>query len=121
MDKTSSRECCCFCGKTMDKSRDFHNPYPLREGNLDCCNECNGSYVIPARRTLFTLSKQEQEDFLVYVKQMDPAEIRKALDQEVPASAFLAYIDRCKKKPDQPFWKRLLARCTAPKNKESKS
>ena len=40
---------CCFCGKTMQEPFTC-NPWPVsRDLDARCCNECNGSIVIPAR------------------------------------------------------------------------
>ena len=85
MDNTSVKKVCCFCGKAMEKYRDFHNPYPLRDSNMDCCDECNRAYVIPARRTIAAWNKQEQEAFEKRVKQMDLAKIREVLAQGAKA------------------------------------
>jgi len=40
---------CCFCGKTMQEPFTC-DPWPVsRDLDARCCNECNGSIVIPAR------------------------------------------------------------------------
>ena len=40
--------CCNICGKKIDGYG--NNPYPIMQSDTDrCCNDCNSTYVIPAR------------------------------------------------------------------------
>ena len=39
---------CCFCGK--DAGKYGNDPWPIYWGDMKrCCDECNLTYVIPAR------------------------------------------------------------------------
>lgn len=43
---------CCLCGKHIGWDEEGiygNNPYPLKEKG-QCCDECNSTKVIPARR-----------------------------------------------------------------------
>ena len=46
---------CCICGKEIDEMNS-NNPFPYKtEGR--CCNECNYTYVIPARLGMLDTDK----------------------------------------------------------------
>ena len=39
---------CCICGKTFEGWG--NNPYPVvKDEDARCCDDCNATYVIPAR------------------------------------------------------------------------
>lgn len=53
------RNTCCICGKEFDGYG--NNPYPYTDEDGVCCDECNMTYVIPARIRQFR-NRSEEED-----------------------------------------------------------
>jgi hypothetical protein len=47
MNKEPQEKICCLCGHEYVGFG--HNPEPLRDAPLRCCDECNSSKVIPER------------------------------------------------------------------------
>lgn len=41
---------CCICGKEFTGYG--HSPYPVRQEDLECCDECNTRVVLPKRLEL---------------------------------------------------------------------
>ena len=41
---------CCICGKEFTGYG--HSPYPVKETDAECCNECNARVVLPKRAEL---------------------------------------------------------------------
>ena len=41
---------CCICGKEFTGYG--HSPYPVKETDAECCNDCNARVVLPKRAEL---------------------------------------------------------------------
>ncbi len=76
MAKNGSNSC-CICSK---KVWSYHNPEPVRDGTLDCCDECN-RLVIKAREKFLTLPREEYAAYASQLQRMTYDELTAALAQ----------------------------------------
>lgn len=54
------RKSCCFCGAPIVET-EGNNPAPLASSDLDCCDNCNGTLVIPARiRLIYEMAREKK-------------------------------------------------------------
>ena len=57
----SGKKICCICGKEFEEWG--NDPYPVKEEG-ECCDKCNGLYVVPAR--LHKLAEHERKEIANY-------------------------------------------------------
>ena len=62
---------CCLCG---EEKTSYHNPDPVRDGNQDCCSECN-QIVCRARMKCSKLTGAEREAYLLRLRGMSYDEL----------------------------------------------
>ena len=68
-------ERCCICGV---KKPSWNNPEPLRDGRLDCCNECN-RLVVAARTKCARMPAEEGKAYLLRLRGMTHPELKDEL------------------------------------------
>ena len=55
----NKEQICCICGKKFTGWG--NNPWPVvNDPGAECCNDCNNTYVIPARIKMMLDKKEDQ-------------------------------------------------------------